>query len=348
MSYSAEQLGDIVGRPYQSWMFPRSMGQGGGHAHGHHGAGGARNFVGGDGSVTDTDLVFASCPAGWSLYTDPATGMTSCVPTPPKPTGAGCPGPSGVGYATLAEHGAVCPPGYVVVTDTNGDEVCIPAPSARGMGATPTDVQNWATFKSAITAGQQAINQTPPNIPAAQQAWQTAYSLYQVSPYVQNQNGVYSGDGVGGDQLDYLLGLIGAAQGVNTNTAVETTQGMSTDILTQNQEQQANLATQIANSQPSSVSDAFVGSLETSAKQEASDISAGVSKAGAAVSSIFDLGKLKDAGIGAAAGVAVGGALGALVVGSNGLLPGSFMGGVLGGLAGYLLGEQQAAQGAAA
>jgi hypothetical protein len=346
MSYSAEQLGDIVGRPYQSWMFPRSMGQGGGHAHGHHGAGGARNFVGGDGSVTDTDLVFASCPAGWSLYTDPATGMTSCVPTPPKPTGAGCPGPSGVGYATLAEHGAVCPPGYVVVTDANGDEVCVPAPSQRGMGATPTDVQNWATFKAFIASGQQAASMTPPNVPAAQANFAQAYQLYLASPYVQSMNGVYGGDGVGGDQLDYLQASIAAAQG--QDTSVQTTQGQSDQANVQYQQQEANLPTQIANSQPSSVSDAFVGSLETSAKQEAADISSGVSKAGAAVSSIFDLGKLKDAGIGAAAGVAVGGALGALVVGSNGLLPGSFMGGVLGGLAGYLLGEQQAAQGAAA
>lgn len=37
---------------------------------------------------------------------------------------------AGLGHKTLREHGAVCPPGFKVVLDAQGDEVCVPDPNA--------------------------------------------------------------------------------------------------------------------------------------------------------------------------------------------------------------------------
>ena len=235
----------------------------------------------------------------------------------------------GLGYPTLAQHGAVCPPGFIVMADSNGDEVCVPCSNGMGSRGSRRGLSGpFQDQQAQLTALTQAVQQQAiaGNLDLAQSLNAQAHALY--------------------DQMGDPPSLAGQMQFSDQLASGDS------DAISDAAGGSANLAAAQAN-QPSSA-DLLIGDVATSAPARAVTTVGGWTSAigitqpqsGADLvaqkTAQTTINKLtfntKKAAIGGAVGTALGGALGGALGKGQGAVAGGVLGGLLGALAGYATG----------
>ncbi len=140
-----------------------------------------------------------------------------------------------------------------------------------------SDAAAWQQFQNYIGTVKSATTQSPPDLALATFSFNQALNLYQNNGYVAQQNGAYDPSSLGGDQLSYANTLLQQASGTLSaqQTQVQTTQGVSTDALTQAEQDPGLLAQGAQNAQPVSVLGAYVSGFGQGLVQGAGNLASG-------------------------------------------------------------------------